>query len=115
MAVQIKRVYEEVGDGDGYRILVDRLWPRGISKDKAQIGEWLKEVGPSDELRKWFDHDPAKFSEFKKRYERELAENPAFKHLREAVSEHPEVTLVYSARDELHNQAVVLQAFLAKN
>jgi len=107
--VQIKRVYEEVNSADGYRVLVDRLWPRGISKEKAKLDLWLKEVGPSDELRTWFGHDPAKYDEFKKRYEKELASNPAFVELRQIVHKHSHITLLYSAHDEAHNQAVVLQ------
>lgn len=110
--VQIKRVYEEASAGDGYRVLVDRLWPRGVSKEKAKLDLWLKDVGPSDELRKWFGHDPAKYDEFKKRYEQELSSNPAFAELQQIVHEHPDVTLLYSAHDEAHNQATVLQAVL---
>jgi uncharacterized protein YeaO (DUF488 family) len=112
--IQIKRIYEEASDDDGYRVLVDRLWPRGISKDKAKLGEWLKEVGPSDELRKWFAHDPAKYPEFKTRYESELAANPAFKELQRIVSAHPKVTLLYGAHDPDHNQAAVLQKLLSR-
>lgn len=110
--IQIKRVYEEASSDDGYRVLVDRLWPRGISKDKANLDEWLKEVGPSSELRQWFGHDPAKYPEFKKRYEKELASNPAFKQLESIAANHPKLTLVYSAHDPEHNQAVVLQSLL---
>jgi uncharacterized protein YeaO (DUF488 family) len=112
--IQIKRIYEEASGDDGYRVLVDRLWPRGVSKDKAKLDEWLKEVGPSDELRKWFGHDPAKYAEFKTRYESELAANPAFAQLQKIAGEHPVLTLVYSAHDEVHNQAVVLKAALGK-
>lgn len=112
MSVQIKRVYEEASANDGYRVLVDRLWPRGMSKDKAKVDEWLKQVGPSDGLRQWFGHEPAKFSEFAKRYREELAANPAFAQLRGIVAEYKTVTLVYSAKDEQHNQAVVLQSCL---
>lgn len=111
--IQIKRVYEEANDDDGYRVLVDRLWPRGISKDKTKLDEWLKEVGPSNELRQWFAHDPAKYPEFKTRYEKELASNPAFTRLRQLTKENPVLTLVYSAHDETHNQAVVLQRALS--
>lgn len=111
--IRIKRVYEPATPADGYRVLVDRLWPRGVSKENAHLGEWLKEVGPSDELRKWFNHDPAKYAEFKTRYERELAGNLAFDQLKTLAGEHSVLTLVYSAHDETHNQAVVLQARLA--
>ncbi|HET8709025.1 MAG TPA: DUF488 domain-containing protein [Candidatus Saccharimonadales bacterium] len=114
MNLQIKRIYEQPSPSDGYRVLVDRLWPRGVSKEHAKLDEWLKEVGPSDDLRKWFGHDPAKYDEFKARYEKELAENPAFKELQKIVSQQPTVTLLYSAHDELHNQAVVLKEYLLK-
>ncbi|MGH7195333.1 MAG: DUF488 domain-containing protein [Candidatus Saccharimonadales bacterium] len=110
--VQIKRIYNEPTASDGYRVLVDRLWPRGVSKEKAKLDEWLKEVGPSDGLRKWFNHDPAKFSQFKHKYKRELAQNPALAKLKQAASDHQTLTLIYSAKDELHNQAVVLREFL---
>jgi uncharacterized protein YeaO (DUF488 family) len=113
--IQIKRVYEEPGNDDGYRVLVDRLWPRGVSREKAKLDEWLKQVGPSDELRKWFNHEPPKFPEFKSRYEKELCTNPAFAELQKIVHEHPKVTLLYSAHDPDHNQAVVLQALLASS
>lgn len=114
MAIKIKRVYEPASASDGYRVLVDRLWPRGISKEKASVDLWLKEVGPSDELRKWFGHDPAKFTDFASRYEQELATNPALAELKKLASEREVVTLVYSAKDEAHNQAVVLQDYLKR-
>lgn len=110
--VETKRIYEEASVDDGYRVLVDRLWPRGVSREKAKLDEWLKEVGPSDELRKWFDHDPAKFNEFKARYQKELETNSAFSELQKIAKEHSKVTLLYSAHDSEHNQAVVLQAQL---
>jgi uncharacterized protein YeaO (DUF488 family) len=110
--VQIKRVYEPASQQDGYRILVDRLWPRGISKDELQIGVWLKEVAPSNHLRKWFDHDPAKFAEFSRKYRAELQVNPAMHQLRDLVAQHDVVTLLYGAHDTEHNQAVVLQEVL---
>lgn len=110
--VAIKRVYEPVTPSDGYRVLVDRLWPRGLSKEKAKVDLWLKEVGPSNELRHWFGHDPAKFPEFAKRYEQELHTNPVFQELGALTKQHKTVTLVYSAHDTEHNQAVVLQTLL---
>lgn len=113
MAVSIKRVYDEAKSSDGYRVLVDRLWPRGVSKDKAKVDLWLKEVGPSDKLRQWFNHDPAKFSEFEKKYRQELTNNPALKQLEDIVKHNEAVTLVYSAKDQDHNQAVVLQRFIS--
>lgn len=111
MIVRLKRVYEKPAD-DGYRILVDRLWPRGISKDSAKIDLWLKEVGPSNELRRWFGHIPEKFTEFASKYRKELESNIAFPKLKEIASQYDKVTLVYSAKDESHNQAVVLAELL---
>lgn len=112
MAIGIKRIYEPYLKEDGFRILVDRLWPRGVSKQKAHLDLWLKEVGPSDELRKWFGHDPAKYDEFKTRYTKELDANPAATKLKALIKEHQKVTLLYSAHDEQHNQATVLQEYL---
>ena len=114
MTVSIKRVYEKPEPADGFRVLVDRLWPRGVSKEHAEVDEWLKEVGPSDELRKWFGHVPERFGEFSARYRAELEENDAFDALQSLVSENKTVTLVYSAKDEDHNQAVVLREALKK-
>lgn len=114
MDIRIKRVYEDAAKDDGYRILVDRLWPRGISKESAHIEEWVKEIGPSNELRKWFGHEPPKFLEFKKRYEHELhGQTELLKHIRDLAKKH-RVCLVYSAKDEEHNQAVVLREVLLK-
>ena len=112
MNISIKRVYEDPAKDDGYRILVDRLWPRGISKDKAHIEEWLKEIGPSNELRKWFGHEPPKFPEFRKRYATELKTQAVLlDHIR-SMAKKQHVCLVYSAHDEEHNQAVVLREVL---
>lgn len=108
MPVSIKRVYEPASEDDGYRVLVDRIWPRGVSKQQARLDEWDKDVAPSTELRAWFGHDPAKFEEFRTRYLAELRDNPGLERLRERA-EHGVVTLVYSAHDEMHNQAVVLR------
>ena len=108
-----KRVYDDPDPHDGYRVLVDRLWPRGVSKQAAQLGEWVKEAGPSTELRTWFHHDPTRFEEFEARYRAELDENPAVDTLRAIIAAHPVVTLLYSARDTEHNQAIVLRAYLA--
>jgi len=110
--VRIKRAYEPASDEDGQRVLVDRLWPRGISKDKARLDHWLKEVAPSAELRKWFDHKPERWPEFKRRYREELDANPALAELR-AFAGRGRLTLVYGARDEAHNDAVVLAELLA--
>lgn len=111
MSVMLKRAYEEAARSDGERILVDRLWPRGLTKAKAQIDIWLKDVAPSTELRQWFDHDPEKWPEFQKRYRAELRKNPALSEL-EARSRRGNVTLVYAARDQVHNEALVLKKLL---
>lgn len=111
MDIKLKRAYEAPAQSDGMRILVDRLWPRGLSKARAAIDHWLKEVAPSNELRQWFGHDPEKWPEFRKRYRAELKDNPALAELRD-LSRKGTVTLVYSAKDELHNQAVVLRQVL---
>ncbi len=109
---KIKRVYEPAERRDGARFLVDRLWPRGIKKEALEMKAWLKDVAPSPELRKWFGHDPAKWTEFQKRYRAELKANPdAWKPILEAAQD-GEVTLLYSARDTVHNSAVLLKAFL---
>lgn len=106
--VVIKRIYEEPSDEDGQRILIDRLWPRGLKKGSVHLDEWIKTISPSDELRKWFAHDPAKFDEFAKRYKEELENKEAdIQHLRQ-LCEQGKVTLLYAAKDEKHNNAVVL-------
>ena len=108
----MKRVYDAPEPSDGFRVLVDRLWPRGLSKEKANVAVWIKEIAPSTELRKWFDHDPEKWDEFQKRYRAELkANDEAVQRLRDEV-EKGVVTLVYGAKDEEHNDAVALQYFL---
>lgn len=113
MKLAIKRVYEPPAAGDGHRILVDRLWPRGLSKEKAHVDLWLREVAPSTPLRRWFGHDPEKWDEFQRRYREELAANEeAFASLKEAIGKGP-ATLLYGAHDEQHNQAVVLRDLLA--
>ncbi|HMM54913.1 MAG TPA: DUF488 domain-containing protein [Candidatus Desulfobacillus sp.] len=113
MSVSIKRVYEAPAAADGVRILVDRLWPRGLTKDKAKIDHWLKEVGPSNELRQWFGHEPEKWPEFQKRYRAELKANPALAELK-ALTRKGKATLVYGAKDEERNQAVVLKQLLER-
>jgi uncharacterized protein YeaO (DUF488 family) len=110
--LKIKRVYEPVEKNDGVRILVDRLWPRGLKKESAHIDEWLKDIAPSTELRKWFDHDPAKWNEFNFKYSLELKQNGKIDNLIELVKKAANVTLLYSARDEQHNQAIVLLEFI---
>ena len=114
MDVRLKRAYEPAGAADGYRVLVDRLWPRGVSKEKAQLDGWARELAPSSELRTWFGHDPARFDEFRRRYLEELAAHEAkLAELRERASEGT-LTLVYAARDSEHNDAVVLADVLRR-
>lgn len=112
--VRVKRIYESPSRDDGFRVLVDRLWPRGVTKADADLGLWLKEVAPSTELRQWFHHDPSREEEFAERYAAELDGNRAVAELRAVVAQHPVVTLLYSARDRQANQAVVLRDYLAR-
>ncbi len=111
---RIKRVYSEPSPRDGERILVDRVWPRGISKERARIVEWRKELAPSTSLRKWFGHEPAKWTEFRRRYRTELARSGTMDELKKLarLSRKGMITLVYSAADEEHNQAVVLKELI---
>ena len=112
MTVKLKRVYDEFSKTDGNHILVDRLWPRALTKEKAHVDLWLKDVAPSTELRKWFAHDPAKWPEFEIRYRAELRQNPSqLALLKQAAAKGP-TTLLYGAKDEEHNEAVVLQKLL---
>ncbi|MBS1781450.1 MAG: DUF488 domain-containing protein [Bacteroidetes bacterium] len=111
---QIKRVYEKAEKSDGYRVLVDRVWPRGMTKEAANIDVWVKELAPSTELRKWFGHDPNRWLEFEKRYHDELKKNEFLGSFLAEIKLRQLVTLVYSAKDQLHNQAIVLQSFLQK-
>jgi len=108
--LRLKRAYEPAVRQDGYRILVDRLWPRGLSKEKAAIDEWLKDIAPSAELRRWFGHEPERWREFRRRYERELRAREDLVREIAALALRRRVTLVYGARDEAHNDAVVLAA-----
>ena len=113
--VKVKRVYEEPSPTDGYRVLVDRVWPRGVSKETAAVDEWLKSVAPSTELRKWFGHDPAKWTEFRRRYFAELAAGPeGLDDLQGRARASGTLTLVYSARDTERNQAVALREWLMR-
>ncbi|MEJ0037735.1 MAG: DUF488 family protein [Gammaproteobacteria bacterium] len=111
MTFRIKRVYEPAIEADGMRILVDRLWPRGVSKVNAHLTQWLKDVAPSPELRRWFDHKPERFAEFSRRYEKELEDSAALKELRK-LGRNEVVTLVYGARDPEINHARVLLTLL---
>jgi len=112
--ITLKRVYDPASRSDGTRFLVERLWPRGISKASLPIDTWLKEVGPSTELRKWFSHDPDKWDEFRRRYSSELAANPAAWRPIVAAARHGRVTLVYSSHDPIHNNAAALRDYLLK-
>ena len=112
MTIKIKRVYVEAEASDGERILVDRLWPRGLSKEKAKVDLWLKEVAPSNELRKWFAHDVKKWPEFQSRYKDELKNHGEQLHLLKEKSAKGPVTLLFGARDEEHNEAVILKKLL---
>ncbi|GAB1445814.1 MAG: DUF488 domain-containing protein [Cyclobacteriaceae bacterium] len=114
VAIKIKRVYEKPSKSDGQRILVDRLWPRGLTKEKAAVDLWLKGIAPSTELRKWFGHDPDKWKEFQKRYHQELKKNKEQVSLLNEEIKKGEVTLVYGARDEEHNEARVLKEWLSR-
>ncbi len=110
--IQIKRIYEPPEENDGFRVLVDRLWPRGIKKELAHIDIWMKEVAPATDLRKWFNHEPEKWAEFSRKYTAGLKDSDAVKELADMIRKHKKTTLLYAAHDELHNQAVVLQQFL---
>jgi uncharacterized protein YeaO (DUF488 family) len=112
MNIRIKRAYEEPDGEDGTRILVDRLWPRGLTKEKASVDLWLKDVAPSTELRKWFAHDPAKWAGFRSRYLEELKRNKEQLSLLRQEAAKGSVTLVYGAKDQQHNEAVILQELL---
>lgn len=114
MNVFVKRVYEPSESTDGKRVLVDRIWPRGITKEDARIDLWLKDVAPSTELRKWFGHDPEKWPEFEKRYRAELEGSSALTALKELVREEDKVTLVFAAKDENHNNAVALREIIGR-
>jgi len=112
MNIQIKRVYEQPSPHDGFRILVDRLWPRGVTKKNAKIDLWIKEIAPSSSLRQWFGHDPNKWNEFKRRYYEELNENKVLVTEFVKLVKKEKTTLVYGAKDQKHNNAVVLKDYL---
>lgn len=107
--VRLKRAYEPASSSDGMRVLIDRLWPRGVKKADAKIDEWMKDIAPSSELRKWFGHDPARWPEFRKRYAAEIKEHPEPLQRLRALAREGTLTLVFSASDEEHNNAVVLR------
>ena len=114
MNIKIKRVYERPVKDDGVRVLVDRLWPRGLTKAKARVDLWLKEVAPSTELRKWFGHDPDKWKSFRSRYETEIRRKEDLIKVLKQKARAGTITLLYAARDEKHNEALVLKQFLEK-
>ena len=112
--LKLKRVYETPRKDDGARILVDRLWPRGLTKEKAKVDLWLKEIAPSTELRKWFGHDPKKWQSFRQRYQSELKHHADQLKLLKSKVKEGTVTLIYGARDQEHNEALVLKQFLER-
>jgi len=114
MNIKMKRVYEEPAASDGSRILVDRLWPRGLTKEKAHVDLWLKEIAPTTELRQWFGHDPEKWQKFRGRYETELRHNGHLIEMLMKKAREGTITLMYGARDEKHNEALVLKQFLER-
>jgi len=113
--IKVKRIYEQPSKEDGFRVLVDRLWPRGMSKEKAKIDLWLREIAPSNDLRNWFCHEQMKWDAFRKKYEEELeTKGELVQKVKQAEKERGTVTLLYSAKDEKHNQAVALMLFLKR-
>tara|TARA_R100001369_G_C3314735_1_gene167897 strand:+ start:133 stop:483 length:351 start_codon:yes stop_codon:yes gene_type:complete len=115
MKIQVKRIYEDAANRDGHRVLVDRVWPRGVSKEDAHLDDWNKDIAPSTDLRKWFDHKEDRFSEFKKRYKKELSKHKDSLKEIASIAKGKQVTLLYGAKDEKHNQAVVLKEYLESN
>ncbi|WP_113911248.1 DUF488 domain-containing protein [Roseovarius dicentrarchi] len=111
MDIRTRRAYDEMAKNDGFRVLVDRIWPRGVSKEDLDLDDWCEDVAPSDDLREWFDHDPDKWSEFKTRYGKELDDNSAAKDLLDKARD-GRVTLIYGAKDEEHNNAVALRDYM---
>ena len=110
--VKLKRAYDHPAEGDGTRVLVDRLWPRGVKKADAAIDEWIKDIAPSTRLRKWFGHDPARWKEFRSRYAAEVRQHPEQLDRLQVLARQGPITLVFSAHDEVHNDAVALRDFL---
>lgn len=114
MKVLVKRIYEPAAKSDGFRVLVDRLWPRGMSKENAKLDLWLPDLGPSTKLRQWFNHDPARWDEFQRRYHAELKDQKELVAELKGRAKQGTVTLLYSAKDEEHNQAVALRSYLLR-
>jgi uncharacterized protein YeaO (DUF488 family) len=114
MPVQVKRVYDRASRNDGYRVLVDRVWPRGIRKEEAELDEWLKDIAPSTDLRKWFGHDPDKWKEFRNRYFEELSDKKSQVQKLRSLAKERRITLLYGARDGEHNNAVALKDYIER-
>jgi uncharacterized protein YeaO (DUF488 family) len=112
--VRLKRAYEPAAADDGTRILIDRLWPRGISKERAAIDQWMKDIAPSTQLRKWFGHDPARWEEFRRRYAKEIRQHADLLEQLRVLARQGQITLVYSARDEKRNDAVELRELILR-
>lgn len=112
--IKLKRAYEPPSNNDGERILVERLWPRGLTKSRAKIDLWMKDIAPSPELRAWYAHDEKKWTEFRKRYLKELAKRADFLKLLKQMSRAKTITFIYAARDEEHNSAALLKAYLSR-
>lgn len=110
--LRIKRAYDDANKADGYRVLVDRMWPRGVSKERAALDEHMKDIAPSPDLRKWWNHDPERMDEFTRRYEAELDDNPAVEDLRSRAQDHKVVTLIYGAKDPDVNHARILRDYI---
>jgi len=115
MKILVKRIYEPAAKSDGFRVLVDRLWPRGISKSDAKLDFWLPDIGPSTKLRQWFNHDPARWEEFQRRYHAELDDKHELVAELKGRAKKGTMTLLYSAKDEQHNQAVALRSYLLRS
>jgi len=115
MPIAIKRVYEADAAKDGYRILVDRLWPRGIKKEDAHVDKWLKDIAPSTALRKWFNHEADKWEQFVRKYRSEIKASEALDELRSEIAKHKKITLLYAAKDEDHNNAAALLRILKED
>ena len=114
-SINIKRVYDDKSEDDGYRVFIDRLWPRGVKKEDAHFDEWLKDLAPSTELRKWFDHDPDRFDEFRKRYQKELQDHKEKLDKLRNKAKSEKITLLYAAKDEEMNNAVVIRDLLMEH
>lgn len=112
MNIKLKRIYEPKENADGLRILVDRLWPRGIKKEEANVDMWMKDIAPSSTLRKWFAHDATKWNTFKTKYKAELKQSKNIENLLSSLQQHKTITLVYAAKDTKHNHAIVIKEFL---